>query len=129
MSFDGYLGRRPLEVKDKETERLKKDIKQMTNTCIQLREQLRIKGERLNKYEEPGQECNRGHKNILPIKLWNCPICTDPLREEMEKLKKEKEWMLDVLAEHYIDEVDPYVTECEARDGIVKEMHQALKEK
>lgn len=93
-----------LNDKDKETERFRK------------------------KYEEPGQKCNRGHKNILPVKLWNCPMCTDPLREEMEKLKKEKEWMLDVLAEHYIDEVDPFVTECEARDGIVKEMYKALKD-
>ena len=49
--------------------------------------------------------------------------------QEIEQLKKEKEWMLDVLAEHYIDEVDPFVTECEARDSIIKEMQKALKEK
>ncbi len=48
---------------------------------------------------------------------------------EIEQLRKEKEWMLDVLTEGYIDRVDPFVTECEARDGIVKEMYRAIKEK
>ena len=49
MSFDGYLGRRPLEEKDKEIKRLKADVKQMANTCIQLRELLRRKEEDIQK--------------------------------------------------------------------------------
>ncbi len=30
------------------------------------------------KYERAGIKCNRGHENILPVSLWNCPMCTDP---------------------------------------------------
>ena len=40
-----------------------------------------------NKYEEPGQECNRGHKNTLPVKLWDCPVCTELLREKILNLE------------------------------------------
>lgn len=74
-----------------------------------------------DKYEKPGQKCGNGHVNNLPIKLWDCPACT-------EKLRKERKWMLDVLTEGYMDRVDPFVSEDEARDNIVKEMQQALKD-
>ena len=44
-----------------------------------------------DKYEKPGQKCGNGHINNLPIKLWDCPVCT-------EKLRNEKEWLIERLA-------------------------------
>ncbi len=40
-----------------------------------------------NKYETPGQKCNRGHTNGLPLSLWDCPICTSQLREKILNLE------------------------------------------
>ena len=41
------------------------------------------------KYEIPGQRCNAGHLNGLPIKLWDCPICTELLNECIQELQRE----------------------------------------
>ena len=38
------------------------------------------------KYETTGQKCNSGHVNNLPIKLWDCPMCTDKLRKQRDAL-------------------------------------------
>ena len=51
----------------------------------------------MKKYEEPGQECNRGHKNTLPVKLWDCPVCTELLREEIKRqeilIEEQTKWI------------------------------------
>lgn len=39
------------------------------------------------KYERGGQKCNRGHVNKLPVSLWDCPMCTEELRSELEQAK------------------------------------------
>ena len=51
----------------------------------------------IKKYEEPGQECNSGHKNTLPVKLWDCPVCTELLREKNKKLLKAIEGMYNMV--------------------------------
>ncbi len=38
------------------------------------------------KYETTGQKCNSGHVNNLPIKLWDCPVCTEKLRMQRDAL-------------------------------------------
>lgn len=38
------------------------------------------------KYETTGQKCNSGHVNNLPMKLWDCPMCTEKLREQRDAL-------------------------------------------
>ena len=69
-----------------------------------------------NKYEEPGQKCNSGHKNVLPVSLWDCPICT-------EQLRKEKEWLL----RKSVDETQD-CGKYSIAEEIEDEMQQALKE-
>ena len=41
-----------------------------------------------DKYEKPGQKCGNGHVNNLPMKLWDCPVCTEYLRNKIKDLKK-----------------------------------------
>jgi hypothetical protein len=38
-----------------------------------------------DKYESTGVKCNAGHINNLPLSLWDCPMCTEDLRAELEK--------------------------------------------
>ena len=76
-----------------------------------------------DKYEKPGQKCNAGHVNNLPIKLWDCPVCT-------EKLRKEKEWLISRYVEdsyRYI--YYPHMEMKEIRASIEAEMQQALKDR
>ncbi len=47
------------------------------------------------KYEAPGQKCNAGHVNNLPIKLWDCPICTALLNDRIRDLMKENRFYKD----------------------------------
>lgn len=85
-------------------------------------EWLMRENERLqNKYEEPGQKCNAGHKNTLPVSLWDCPMCT-------EKLRKEKEWFIHQLKFAYKDRLCPSALEERVIEMINKDMQQALKE-
>jgi hypothetical protein len=48
-------------------------------------EQLR---QRVERYEGPNPKCNNGHENSLPIALWDCPMCTEELRQELEQHKR-----------------------------------------
>ncbi len=83
-----------IEIKDKEIDRLK------------------------NKYEKSGQECGRGHKNGLPLSLWDCPICT-------EKLRKEKEYL---FIRSIRNDSHTWVIHIDtARERLLKEMQQALR--
>jgi hypothetical protein len=43
----------------------------------------------LARYEEPGQVCNSGHINILPVKLWDCPLCVEVLKSERDALRSQ----------------------------------------
>ena len=40
----------------------------------------------LSRYEN-SPTCNKGHVNVLPLRLWDCPVCTEELRQEVERLK------------------------------------------
>jgi len=53
-------------------------------TLLKELEELRSKVER---YEQPNLKCGRGHKNNLPLALWDCPMCTEGLRTELERLQ------------------------------------------
>ena len=37
------------------------------------------------KLREPAT-CNAGHKSNLPLALWDCPVCTQLLRDELDRL-------------------------------------------
>ncbi len=73
-----------------------------------------------DKYEKPGQKCGNGHVNNLPIKLWDCPICT-------EKLRKEREWLIERASYDVYSYMYPTIEE--RKKYIIEEMQQALKEK
>ncbi|KKM26478.1 hypothetical protein LCGC14_1584410 [marine sediment metagenome] len=74
-----------------------------------------------DKYEKPGQKCGNGHVNNLPIKLWDCPVCT-------EKLRKEKEWLLNrcVLRESWTQTI--HNSDDELEKDIIECMQQALQD-
>ena len=57
------------------------------NTGLTPKEIIKLR----EKYEKPNPKCNRGHENTLPLYLWDCPMCTDKLREENAKLRKENQ--------------------------------------
>lgn len=38
------------------------------------------------KLREPAT-CNAGHKSNLPIALWDCPVCTQLLRDQLQQVK------------------------------------------
>lgn len=40
----------------------------------------------LKQYDEPNMKCNKGHVT-LPLKLWDCPACTEELRQEIAMLR------------------------------------------
>lgn len=40
------------------------------------------------KYEEPGQKCNQGHVNNLPLRLWTCPVCAEELAADRDLYKR-----------------------------------------
>jgi DNA repair exonuclease SbcCD ATPase subunit len=52
--------------------------------CMQ--EEVRALTERLERFEAPRPKCNKGHENALPLKLWDCPMCTEEIRAERDKL-------------------------------------------
>ena len=101
-----------------------------------------------NKYEKSGQECNSGHKNILPVSLWDCPMCTDEKRKEIERvidinkarkaltkaqgkkigqLLKEKEWLITQLLTVPTVRKEN-ITQDTVAKWIQKGLQQALKE-
>lgn len=53
-----------------------------------------------NKYEKSGQKCGNGHVNNLPIKLWDCPVCTEKLRNEIKNMKATIGWLKFLINEY-----------------------------
>ena len=47
-------------------------------------EQLKADSKKLR---EPAT-CNAGHKSNLPIALWDCPVCTQLLRDNLQQVRK-----------------------------------------
>lgn len=43
-----------------------------------------------DRYEKPGQRCNGGHVNNLPVALWDCPMHTEEMRSLL--LDFERQW-------------------------------------
>ena len=39
------------------------------------------------KLREPAT-CNAGHKSNLPLALWDCPVCTQFLRDNLQQVRK-----------------------------------------
>ena len=39
------------------------------------------------KLREPAT-CNAGHKSNLPLALWDCPVCTQLLRDKLQKVEE-----------------------------------------
>lgn len=39
------------------------------------------------KYERPWIKCHSGHVNNLPLALWDCPMCTQELRDKLKALE------------------------------------------
>ncbi len=39
------------------------------------------------KLREPAV-CNAGHKSNLPVALWDCPVCTQLLRDKLQKVEE-----------------------------------------
>ncbi len=39
------------------------------------------------KLREPAV-CNAGHKSNLPLALWDCPVCTELLRDKLQKVEE-----------------------------------------
>lgn len=52
---------------------------------------------RLRRYEEPGQKCNSGHINHFPISLWDCPMCTEALKDKANALGERSVKLLKIL--------------------------------
>ncbi len=42
-----------------------------------------------DKYEMQGQKCGNEYVNNLPIKLWDCPVCTEKLRGKMKRFNED----------------------------------------
>ena len=53
---------------------------------------------KLEEYESSGIKCNTGHVNNLPLKLWDCPVCTDIKRKKIKDLGDAAEMLWIVLA-------------------------------
>ncbi len=47
------------------------------------------------KLREPAT-CNAGHKSNLPLALWDCPVCTQLLRDELNGLRPKVEELVKV---------------------------------
>lgn len=45
------------------------------------------------------KKCNAGHDNTLPLYLWDCPTCTEILREDIIHFKKEKFVFLETFSQ------------------------------
>ena len=54
----------------------------MSETKLSL-EQLEADSKKLR---EPAT-CNAGHKSNLPLALWDCPVCTQLLRDKLQQVK------------------------------------------
>jgi hypothetical protein len=44
--------------------------------------------QRVERYEQPNLKCGRGHENNLPLSIWDCPMCTEEGRQELEQYKR-----------------------------------------
>ena len=40
--------------------------------------------------------CNAGHKSNLPLALWDCPVCTQLLRDQIQRVKDEARELADM---------------------------------
>ena len=65
----------------------------MSETKLSL-EQLEADSKKLR---EPAT-CHSGHKSNLPVALWDCPVCTQLLRDKLQKVE-ELVWMIKKAAE------------------------------
>ena len=52
-----------------------------------LKETEQLK-QRIERYEQPNLKCGKGHENNLPLSLWDCPMCTEELRQDLEQYKR-----------------------------------------
>jgi len=50
------------------------------------------------KLREPAT-CNAGHKSNLPFALWDCPVCTQLLRDKLKKVEELITRMLQFISE------------------------------
>ena len=53
-------------------------------TSVNAHERLEADSKKLR---EPAT-CNAGHKSNLPIALWDCPVCTQLLRDKLQKVEE-----------------------------------------
>jgi len=61
------------------------------------------------KLREPAT-CNAGHKGNLPLALWDCPVCTQLLRDELDRLRPKVEELVTRML-HFISEKDAFIIE------------------
>jgi len=64
------------------------------NPLLMELEQLK---QRVERYEQPNLKCGKGHINNLPLSLWDCPMCTEEKRAELEQYKRALELACDNL--------------------------------
>ena len=53
--------------------------------------------QRVERYEQPNLKCGRGHENNLPLALWDCPMCTEEKRVELEQYKRALDEQMNVI--------------------------------
>lgn len=66
MTGNRCFGGEPIKAERAEHEALKARVAELEAEVQRLR----------TKYETVPQPCGRGHQNILPLALWNCPTCS-----------------------------------------------------
>ena len=57
---------------------------QLIVTSVNAHERLEADSKKLR---EPAT-CNAGHKSNLPVALWDCPVCTQLLRDKLQKVEE-----------------------------------------
>jgi hypothetical protein len=71
---------KPEEVMVLAPEAVRAGLDQLSDDPLALRAEIR----RLRtRYEMPGQWCHSDHENILPLALWDCPLCTEAMRARL----------------------------------------------
>jgi len=75
---------------------------------------------RLDRYEQPGPKCNKGHENTLPIALWDCPVCREEVRAQLAEAQADNAALVGKL-----NAIQDYFSNPKKYDGAWTEWHSA----
>ena len=96
---------------------------QLIVTSVNAHAQLEADSKKLR---EPAT-CNAGHKSNLPIALWDCPVCTQLLRDQLQQVKDKANAVISEFVEMSEGRIEFTPKSIQELSAAIHEVEAALK--